>query len=227
MSKANGAKNEVRVDTDDEHGADKQIKTQILELRKTVDDDERRLYVDRVQEVAEYTRTQANLDWGLSVRQYLRGIKRLWSDQEDVPIPKVEFYWQQLPLHPDDNLIPPPDTEGYRFSLLKQQDQYSEEKLRRAIGLGRNVEIPDLYEIELFGLNSILQKKYIQHTWVVTVSRRGPPPEHETVQPRLEMPIPKEILENAVEAADNFLQQAGLGFDVAPEPYMGGEEPGL
>lgn len=228
MSTNNDNLNQVKIDGEDgDEGIDTRIKTQILELRQVVDDDERRLFVDRVQEVPEYTRTQATLDWGVSVRQYLRGIKRLWSDQENVPIPNVEWYWKKLALHPKGtNTVAPPDKNGFRFSLVAQREDYNDEKLRRAIGLGRNGEIPEPYEIELYGLNSILHSKYIEHKWVITTHKTGPPPEHNTEDPQIQMPIPKEILENAVEAADNFLQQAGLGFDVSPEPYRA-NEPGL
>jgi len=40
------------------------------------------------------------------------------------------------------------------------------------------------------------------------------------------LPLPKHVLENAVEVADNFLQQAGLGFEIGVPDYRS-TEPGL
>lgn len=227
MSQQNGEMGNVKVNTDDENTVDRKIKNQILELRKVIDDDERRLYVDRMAEHPEYGRMQADRDWGVSVRQYLRGIKRLWADDESVPIKNVNHYWQEIPLHDSQEELYPPDTDGYRFSLVEYEDQYSEQALREAIGLDARVPLPEPHTVEFRGLQSVLGRDRIEHTWAIKVDASGPPRKHEIVRTSVAMPVPKYILENAVEAADNFLQQAGLGFDVAADPYEGGGDPGL
>lgn len=224
MSSTNGTSQQVQ---DDEGTVDRKTKEQILALRKQVDDDERALYVERMSD-PQYNLTipEANQYWGISVRQYLRGIKRLWNDDTTQPgVENVQTYWAELEIG-DERLVPP-DQDGYEFSLLARHHEYDDTQLRRALGLPRDADLPQPVTKTFNGLYSVLKTNRIEHTWVVTTDSSGPPPEHETIQLHVAMPVPKHILENAVEAADNFLQQAGLGFDVSAPPYRGGEEPGL
>lgn len=218
---------EVTVESDDDNHVDRKIKDQILELRKAIDEDERRLYVDRMQEHPQYTRQHANRDWAISIRQYIRAIKRLWSDADDVPIKNVEYYWQEILLHDSAETIYPPNHNGFQFQLMQYADEYNERQLRQAIGMDRRGEFPKPYRVEFRGLQSILAKDRIEHTWVIKTHGEGPPPTHNIERPSISMPVPKHILENAVEAADNFLQQAGLGFNIKIPDYTGGEEPGI
>lgn len=218
---------EVTVEADEENTVDRKIKNQILGLRETVDQDERRLYVDRMQEEPHYSRQHANRDWAISVRQYLRGIKRLWADTDDVPIKNVDYYWQEILLHDSAETMWPPNHNDFKFELMQFAGEYDERKLRDAIGLGKRGDFPEPYRVEFRGLQSVLARDRIEHTWVITTHKEGPPPNHNIERPSISMPVPKHILENAVEAADNFLQQAGLGFNISIPDYTGGEEPGI
>lgn len=210
--------------TDEENGVDQQLKQQVLELRRVVDEDERNLYVDRVRDPEQhYTRAHADQDWALSIRQYLRAVKRLWDDEEEISgVPK---YWRELSL--GHATLAPPDTQGYQFSVVAQSDGMDARQLRRAIGLPRDADLPALYRREFEGLSDVLNTRVVEHTWVVTVDTSGPPPAHETVTVQNASPVPKHVLENALEAADAFLQQAGLGFETSLPDYWGGTEPGI
>lgn len=218
--------------TDEEDGVDQQLKQQVLQLRQTVDEDERRLYVDRVRDPEQhYTRQHADQDWALSIRQYLRAIKRLWDDAEDIS--GVKHYWRGDENDRGERLtlgaaqLVPPDTEDYQFSLVAQHDGMDPRRLRRALGLPRGVDLPRPYRREFVGLSDVLNTRVVEHTWVITVDNSGPPPAHETVTVPAASPVPKHVLENALEAADAFLQQAGLGFETSLPDYYGGTEPGI
>lgn len=213
-------------DSDDEP-IDAKIKHQVLKLRQIVNDDERRLYVDRVRTDPRYTQFDANEDWQLSIRQYLREIKRLWPDGEDVPIPNIDYYWREIELSGEFELVPP-DKNGFQFSVVENREHFgSDRELREAIGLGPHGDIPEPKTVKFTGLSSILEKQHIEKTWVITTHKDGAPPEHNTEVVSLTLPIPKHVLENAIEAADNFLQQTGLGFDITMPAYMGDGDPGL
>lgn len=215
---------EVRVD-DDEGIVDRKTKEHVLSLRKQIDEDERLLYVE-LQASGKIGLQQANEYWGVSVRQYLRGIKRLWND-EDVGgsgVKNVEYYWKNKNIAEYD--IPPPDTERFNFSELAYLDQ-NERAVKRQLGLPMGSTLPRPKPVKFFGLQSILEQRRIHMRWSVKVDDRGPAPEHEYVTLEREFPLPKSVLEQAVEVADNFLQQAGIGFETSVPPYMGGEEPGI
>lgn len=226
MGQTNGTGEQI-VSTDDDETLDKRIKENVMRVRQVLNDDERRLYVDRVRNEPGYTQADANADWGVSVRQYLREIKRLWSDTGDIQIRNVKKYWEQMQLAPEEELYPP-DYNGFQFSLVRERDQFHDDRaLRDAIGLGPRGEIPEPKLVSFEGLMSVLERNRIEKTWAITTHRQGPPPEHNTEVVRRSLPLPKHVLENAVEAADNFLQQAGLGFDVKMPDYYGGDEAGL
>jgi hypothetical protein len=217
-SDANGR---VKV-TDEEHSVDKQLKNSVLKLRQTIDEDERKLYVDRLRDPEiPYSRMEANQDWGVSVRQYLRAIKRLWDEDENMA--GVTEYWRRKEL--GSVTLVPPDTNNYQFSAVTQEA--SRPQLRRFIGLPRGVDIPEPFEYTFSGLGDILNTRIVQHSWTVTVDNSGPPPSHERVTVQDAQVVSKPILENAVEAADAFLQQGGLGFEVSLPDYYGGEEAGI
>lgn len=217
---------DIRVE-DDEGVVDRKTKEHILNLRAQVDDDERMLYVEHMTNPEmNLTVRDANEYWGISVRQYLRGIKRLWSDDtDDLPITNVGKYWEEVEIGRE--TLVPPDTQDYPFSIMEYYHEYDESHLRQHLGLPRGVDLPRPHTETFQGLKDVLNRNRIGHRWVVTTNNRGPPPEHEQLTLSVEMPVPKHILENAVEAADTFLQQAGVGFEVGAPAYMGGDEPGI
>lgn len=225
MSTDAGLSNDVTIE-DEDGVVDREVKKHVLSLRRQVDDDERSIYVEMVSDPAyDLTVDSANEFWGISVRQYLRGIKRLWGKEEKTDVRNVEKYWKKVNLGTE-KLIPH-DYAGYQFSLVAHADQYNDNELKRAIGLPRKADLPKPKKEEFKGLNSILSQNRIEASWVVQTKMTGPPPEHQSVTLHVEEPIPKHILENAVEAADTFLQQAGLGFEVGVPAYYGDNGPGL
>lgn len=221
MSQSEQVTGRVKV-TDEEHSVDQQLKNQVLAIRKTVDEDERKLYVDRLRDPElPYSRQEANQDWGLSVRQYLRAIKRLWDDAEQIS--GVPEYWRQMNL--GTVTLVPPDADGYQFSAVTQDAPPAD--LRRFIGLPRGVDLPEPYVYTFNGLKDILNTRIVSQSWTITVDNSGPPPAHKRVTVQDASVVPKPVLENAVEAADAFLQQAGLGFETSLPDYYGGTEPGI
>ena len=215
---------EVHVE-DEEGVVDRKTKEHILNLRTQVDEDERTLYVERASD-PQYNLTvaEANQYWGISVRQYLRGIKRLWGTDPNVDgVRNVSKFWQEKKI--GEETLVPPDKDGYQFSLVVN-GEIEEQELKQRLGLPKKCELPEPYTVTFHGLNSILSQNRIENTWVVKTDMTGPPPEHESVVLHRVHPLPKHLLENAVEAADNFLQQAGLGFEIGVPDYRS-TEPGL
>lgn len=221
MSEAGG----VRVE-DEEGGVDKQTKQQVLNLRKQVDEDERKLYVDMAADPqTQLTPHECNKYWGVSIRQYLRSIKRLWGESDSTNVSGVEKFWKQIEIGAV--TLVPPDEPGRPFSRVQQHEHLSEMQLRRLLSLPPSAEIPEPKTTEFYGLQSVLQTTSVSQTWTVTIDDQGPPPEHEIITLQSAFPVPKHILENSVEAADEFLQQAGIGFEIGVPDYMGGSEPGI
>lgn len=226
MSRADSEAGPTVTINDDDGVVDKATKEHILSLRKQIDDDERQLYVEaRAGHPRGLDIEDANRYWGISVRQYLRGIKRLWDDDSDeTQVRKVHHYWGEREI--GSVTLVPPDTQQYQFSIAERSD-LSDSQLRRRLGLPPQSELPRPHTEDFRGLRSVLDATTVSKQWVVTLDASGPPPEHEKGQLQREIPVPKHILEQAVEVADNFLQQAGIGFDTTVPDYMGGDEPGL
>lgn len=215
----------VRVE-DEEGTVDKQTKQAVLDLRKQVDEDERKLYVDLPSDPERsVTPMECNKYWGISVRQYLRAIKRLWSSTEATDVDGVEQFWRRTDL--GSVMLTPPDTRRRPFSRVEQRDAFDETQLRRLLDLPHGVDIPQPKAQHFRGLQSVLETTQVSESWTVTIDDSGPPPEHQTITLQSAMPVPKHILENAVEGADEFLQQAGIGFEIGVPDYMGGSEPGI
>lgn len=224
MVETNSTNGKVQV-TDDENGVDQQLKQQVMAIRETVDNDERELYAGRMRNPElGYTRSEANQDWALSVRQYLRSIKRLWSPGGKIS--GVRQYWEELPLGTVE--LMPPNTKTYQFTAMAAAaERQPVAEVRRQYGLPRGADVPRPYEKEFQGLKDILNTRVVEHSWSITVDDSGPPPAHERVTVSNASAVPKHVLENAVEAADAFLQQAGLGFETSLPDYYGGSEPGI
>lgn len=210
---------------DEEGVVDKKVKEHITNLREQIDDDERRLYVELPATREEFDRHQADVYWGVSIRQYLRAIKRLWNDDNDTPgVQRVGYYWQEKDIATVD-LYPPP-TDGYDLRPV-YVGEVTERQFIRQHNLPRGVELPEPEQETFQGLADVLETDAIRAQWTMTTSERGAPGEVERVTFRVERPVPKHVLERTVEVADNFLQQAGVGFETKAPDYMGGDEPGL
>jgi hypothetical protein len=158
------------------------------------------------------------------VRQYLRGIKRLWNDDngDKQVVKNVEEYWSERKIA--EYTLTPPDKAGYKFSMIQRQDM-EDKQLRRMLDLPRGVELPKPVTKEFRGLNSILERDGLRHEWMVYTEKSGAPPNWDAITLTAEVPMPKSVLNSAVEMADNFLQQAGIGFKIGSDlPSWGQEE---
>lgn len=211
---------------DDEGLVDKRTKEHILNLRQQIDNDERELFVNWPKEDRRsFNQVQAVQQWAVPVKQYLRAIKRLWhTDGSENNVRNVEFYWRQKTIAEYE--LTPPDKDGYQFSLIGAPDMTPDD-LRNRIGLPRGVDVPQQVTITVNGLQEILDRDRIGHTWTVYVEKSGARPNWNQKVLTKEMPLPKDLLTNAVEVADDFLQQAGVGFKIGNDlPSWGYEELG-
>lgn len=198
-------------DEDDDNLVDRETRKHILNLRKQIDEDERNLFIEsRTDPNVEIGREQATLYWSMSVRQYLRGIKRLWGNDRS-QIKNADVYWEE---YGEDGLgemtLVPPDTEDYQFSLVGSDADHG--AIKRELGLPASAELPQPRKRYFRGLADVLYTEAVSHTWTVTVDPRN----HKTVSVQTARPITKAILEEAIEVADEFLQQSGLGFEITP-----------
>jgi len=203
--------------SDEEGLVDRKTKEHILNLRVQIDEDERELFVNQATDPERRMgMAEATQFWSVSVKQYLRAIKRLWNDDDNSnsPVKNVDLYWRRKKLA--EYTLVPPDKNGYQFSLIAQPD-VDATTLRRTQGLPRDAEVPRPETKDFYGLQSILDTDVISHNWVVYIDKKGAPPNWEQIPLSRQVPLPKGVLEDAVEMADNFLQQAGVGFKVGDD----------
>lgn len=215
------------IEINDEDGlVDKRTKQHIVNLRIEIDNDERELFVNWPKEQPQqYSELQAVQQWSVSVKQYLRAIKRLWHDEGDTSeVRNVDYYWQEKKIASYD--LVPPDKDGYRFSLIGMQEMDAN-SIRRRIGLPQGAEVPKPVTISINGLEEVLNRDRISHSWTVYVDKSGAPPNWDDRTLTREIPLPRELLSDAVEVADDFLQQAGIGFKIGNDlPSWGYEDLG-
>lgn len=230
MSKQNGQRqsgDDVHIE-DEEGLVDRKTKNHILDLRKQIDVDERELFVEKATNPdIQLNPRQATQFWAVSIKQYLRGIKRLWHQDDDANngISQVDYYWQEKQIGDGYTLVPP-DKDGYEFSIIAYPE-VNPQGVRRQLNLPRDATVPEPVEVELHGLDDILNREMISHRWHVYVDKRGAPPTWSEVTLVNEQPLPKDLLEDAIEVADDFLQQAGIGFDIAADDYTAESGAGL
>lgn len=199
---------------DDDNLIDRETRKHILNLRKQIDEDERRLFIEsQTDPNIGLTHEQSTYYWSLSVRQYLRGIKRLWGDDIS-QVRNADRYWRHYERDEQQGLgamqLTPPDTDQYQFSLVGTGADSAD--VKRALGLPPDADLPKPVGKQFEGLADVLYTPRFSHTWTVTVDPRN----RETVTVQDAKPVPKPVLEETVEAADEFLQQSGLGFEITP-----------
>lgn len=205
------------IGVNDEEGlVDKRTKQHILNLRVSVDNDERELFVNWPKEnPRSFSEMQAVQQWSISVKQYLRGIKRLWHQENPSnEVRNVEYYWREKEIATYE--LVPPDKDGYRFSLIGVPNMTAQD-VRTELALPRDADVPEPQTVTIKGLQDVLDRQSIGHTWSLYVEKNGARPNWEQMILTREMPLPKELLSQAVEVADDFLQQAGIGFKIGDD----------
>lgn len=197
---------------DDEEGeVDSRFKTRIIQNRIRVDEAEEKLFVDAPTDPGiNISRENSISVWSTMVKQYLRTIEPVLSSDE---VDDAPYYYEEIPIGSVE--LHPPDKDGYRFSMIPYSDE-SDKKIRRALGLPRGATLPEIEEIPFHGLRSIIEApEVLSHRWVVTVDESGLDNEQLVLE---QSRVPdKKLYVDAVRHADKFLQDAGLGIDIAEE----------
>ncbi|WP_136689987.1 hypothetical protein [Halorhabdus amylolytica] len=193
----------------DDGSVDQKLKNRIIDARKRVDEREDQLFVQGL--AAGISREEKTQAWGTVVRQYIRAIEPLLKSDD---VKKAEYYYLQAYIGKQE--IPPPDGE-YPWSELAYADNTW--ALFTEYGLPANIDLPEPQEIEFEGLYSVLKQKQVSAQWQVDLKPESFGPGGEQDRLGVSYPVPKEVLEEAVSTADEFLQQAGIGLEIGKEPH--------
>jgi len=212
--------------SNDEGIVDRKTKQDIQNLRTQINVDERELFVNKTSDPESPVTYHMALEyWAVSVRQYIRGIKRLWGDSDHGDksrVKNVDYYWREKEI--GSVTLTPPDRDGYDFSMIAHPEM-TETDVRRRLDLPHGEDIPQPVEKTFNGLESILHERGVEYSWYLYTEKSGAPPNWEEMTLHVEGPIPKHILEQAIEVADAFLQQAGIGFKIGDDlPDWGYDE---
>lgn len=210
MSKQNGQDPGKRVD-DTEGTVDEKFKTRIIDARNRVDRAEEKIFVEAATDPnVEINPQEQILTWATIVKQFLRTIEPILRDED---VEQSQEYYREKEI--GNEVLYPPNMEGYPFRKVLQFGMTDVER-RRALELPRGVDIPEPEKIEFDGLKSIIESpNVLENQWVVTIDTTGPPPDHERIYPTQQTVISKEIFENAIRHADQFLQNINIGVDVS------------
>lgn len=192
---------------DEEGTVDRKIKNRILDARARVDEREDILFTQPIVDPElNLNRVDATRAWGNTVRQFIRSIEPLLRSDD---IKNSEYYYAEVILGRE--TLVPPDSDKYQFSKFANEE-ISDKHLKRDMGLPPSFEPPEPVTVEFTGLGDILRQEMLHHKWTVDVADKGRPAIKEL---SVETPVPKFVYENAVRAADQFLQQAGVGMDIS------------
>jgi len=208
---------------DEEDYTDKKVKQRILNTRQMLNEAKFELFAGRLTEPeVEINDQQALFAWSDLVRSYIRDLGILLYHDD---IAESQRYREQVEI--GDLVVVPPDQDGYQFSLVAYSE-FTDEQLRRKLGLGRRAEIPKPKERTFEGLMSVVETPpVVEEYWTVTVNPHAAPPNQDTLTLKGAKPVPRRIYERALVEADQFLQSAGIGLDIQAKDYMGEGEPGI
>jgi len=220
MSRKNGSNKQV---LDEEGTVDSKVKDTILKARNRVDKARFELDVQEpMNPEVSLPEAQKVEIFSKMVKQFLIRIEPLLS-ADSVKGNKTYYHGGDEPLATFE--LVPPDTEGYRLSLVTQDKDA--ETLRRMIGLPRGVELPEPMTVTFRGLKDIIEKpSVVSHQWEVCTANQGAPPNWEYIYPVEQRMVPKSVYRDAMRDADQFLQEIGIGVQTGlPEVDDQSEEP--
>lgn len=193
--------------TDSEGTVDEKVKNRILKARERVDEREDLLFVQMPADPnSRLSRREATAAWNTTVRQYIRAIEPLLKSDE---IQEAGYYYREVPLGREE--FPPPDGKK-QWSNFARTD--NETQVIRSMGLHPSFDPPEAKEVRFEGLKDILDKQQISLSWQFNVDPTQWGPEVERERLNITTPVPKHTLEEAVSAADQFLQEAGVGLEI-------------
>lgn len=191
---------------DSEGTVDQKIKSRILRARERIDDREDQLFVQAPATGVRISQEKALDAWGTSVRQYIRVVKPLLTSTE---VDESDYYFKEV--HLGEFEVPPPDGKK-PWSYFAHTNNPSD--LKREMGLPVAFDPPETRVASFKGLESVLNRHRIVKQWTIDMKPNAILPGESTDHVSVELPVPKSILESAVEETDAFLQQAGVGIEI-------------
>lgn len=199
----------------DDGTVDQKLKKRILDTRRRVDEREDYLYVQATVDANKHIEpAEQDVYWGMVVKQYLRTIEPLLQEES---VSEANKFYDDIPI--GEVTLVPRDTERYPFQSVAAGD-VSPMRFKIQYGLPRAVELPEPETVEFRGLKSVIERgPMVGRTWEVETDVYSDPAEGGVVRTSDQRPIPKQIYEDAVRAADRFLQQAGIGLEIGGEPH--------
>lgn len=207
---------------DEEGTVDAAVKQRLINARERVDKAEDQVFVNaETDPQLQLSREDQVIVWSTTVKQYLRSIEPLLRSDD---VTAATEYYRENKI--GTVRLVPPQTDGIPFDYAATTDD-PPAQVRRRLGLPRGVELPDPKREPFVGLKSVIEApKVITARWRICVDDTGPPPTHEYVTPQVRKPVPKWVYEDALRAADQFLQQAGIGLELGtPEVDEREKEP--
>lgn len=188
---------------DEEGTVDEKVKSRILGARDRVDDAEFMLFIKAPAE-GNITREAQIQGYSMAVRQYIRAILPLLRSDE---IAKSTYFLEEVPIA--DFQVPPPNgSEEWRVLSQPGVDPIQHTK---AVLPG---SVPEPKRFQIYGLRNLLKRERISFEWFVELKPSSSVDESGVEHLVVDQPIPKYVYDEAVEQADLFLHNIGIGVDV-------------
>lgn len=198
---------------DDENYVDKRVKDRIMQVRGDVDKWWSELFM--MASMGDIGPQEATRLWHEHVRRYLVAIEPLLRNDDELP-QAAEFY-EEAEL--GKVMVEPPEE-------LREQTGIPAPGNVSEVGALVQSEPPDPKKETIRGLKSVIERDSIRKTWTVRVRDvNGAGPSVQDREFEQTVPLPRDIVLNAVRTADEFLQQAGVGvhtkdeIDTHAEPF--------
>lgn len=198
---------------------DRKIKDRIVKARNRIDEAEKEFFVNQLgktnprslnsRQRTEYELTKRHYAdrWGILVRQYIRSVKTLLTNDE---ISHSREYWKNRIVYK--SKIAPPDQDDYEWSRFVLEDDPMQTAER--MGLPLSFDPPEAKLVEIVGLKELMDKEKISLSWHIKPRPDKMPPKEDDRYVDIDRPLPKKAYENAIELTDDFLDQAGIGLGV-------------
>jgi len=210
---------------DEEGTVDQQLKRQIINARKRVDDREDTIFVQAPLEKVDFDRQQLVQMWKVSVRQYLKRIEPLLISDE---IPRSDHYYTgeqivQREVYPPDGKTKVVKagnrtTEHINWSLF-DTDQIPLRDLARShelVTVGFEPPEPKQYIIK--GIKGVIDNPQQVFEWDIILNPNAWGAERAIAFPKTVATPQRQDLEYAVRLADQFLQEeAGIAVEIGHE----------
>jgi len=214
---------------DDEGTVDKKLKSEIIRARRRVSDREDDIFTHARLEGVDYSYKELTEIWKTPVRQYLRRIEPLLTDDA---IDEAERFYTDIEIAAEQVTPPSGPTRvivdnasmytsvkdgvaalpwGELYSEHLRSDDYG--ALHELFSDGMRAPKPKSYK--LVGLRDVIEDYAPNYEWGVQLNDRMNPANQAVAYPRVTRSMTKQDLEQALRMADQFLQHhAGIGMDI-------------